>query len=262
MGDVPRFGGGVEPVCIEADEAKARIRLREGIGKLAAVFLGQYFQLGRGYSPTIAGLLTLPMVGGSLIFATVSGGLITKFGRWKIFLVTGGILMTIGFALLATINGHTNMLLVGLFLFILGAGMGMTMQNLILPVQNAAPAESLGVATSTVTFFRSLGGAAGVSVLGAVLATHVQDLTGSGLTAMGHARGPARGRPRIILWLEHRDGPRPVSYTHLRAHETVLDLVCRLLLEKKHTYITRDANLSKSLPVVFSGTRRVSDHTE
>ena len=161
----------------------------------SAVFLGQYFQLGRGYSPTIAGLLTLPMVGGSLIFATVSGGLITKFGRWKIFLVTGGILMTIGFALLATINGHTNMLLVGLFLFILGAGMGMTMQNLILPVQNAAPAESLGVATSTVTFFRSLGGAAGVSVLGAVLATHVKDLTVSGLTAMGHALVPSLGAP-------------------------------------------------------------------
>ncbi|WP_301546721.1 MDR family MFS transporter [Gordonia sp. X0973] len=160
----------------------------------SAVFLGQYFQLGRGYSPTVSGLLTLPMVGGSLIFATISGQLITKFGRWKIFLVSGGILMTAGFGLLSTINGHTNMWLVGLFLFVLGTGMGMTMQNLVLPVQNAVPAENLGVATSTVTFFRSLGGAAGVSVLGAVLSTHVKDLTMSGLRALGQVQGMACGK--------------------------------------------------------------------
>ena len=125
----------------------------------SAVFLGQYFQLGRGYSPTIAGLLTLPMVLGSLVFATISGGLITKYGPWKIFLIAGGVLLTTGFALLATINAHTSMWLIGLYLFILGTGMGMTMQNLVLPVQNAVAAENLGVATSTVTFFRSLGGA-------------------------------------------------------------------------------------------------------
>jgi MFS family permease len=159
----------------------------------SAVFLGQYFQLGRGYSPTIAGLLTLPMVLGSLVFATISGGLITKYGRWKIFLVAGGALLTTGFALLATINGHTNMWLIGLYLFVLGTGMGMTMQNLVLPVQNAVAAENLGVATSTVTFFRSLGGAAGVSVLGAVLSTHVKDLTLSGLTALGHSLVPTLG---------------------------------------------------------------------
>ncbi|HNP56978.1 MAG TPA: MDR family MFS transporter [Gordonia sp. (in: high G+C Gram-positive bacteria)] len=159
----------------------------------SAVFLGQYFQLGRGYSPTIAGLLTLPMVLGSLVFATISGGLITKYGRWKIFLIAGGVLLTTGFALLATINAHTSMWLIGLYLFILGTGMGMTMQNLVLPVQNAVAAENLGVATSTVTFFRSLGGAAGVSVLGAVLSTHVKDLTLSGLTALGHSLVPTLG---------------------------------------------------------------------
>lgn len=159
----------------------------------SAVFLGQYFQLGRGYSPTVAGLLTLPMVLGSLVFSTISGGLITKYGRWKGFLVAGGVLMTAGFALLATINGHTDMWLIGLYLFILGTGMGMTMQNLVLPVQNSVAAENLGVATSTVTFFRSLGGAAGVSVLGAVLSTHVKDLTLSGLTALGHSLVPTLG---------------------------------------------------------------------
>ena len=133
------------------------------------------------------------MVLGSLVFATISGGLITKYGRWKIFLIAGGVLLTTGFALLATINAHTSMWLIGLYLFILGTGMGMTMQNLVLPVQNAVAAENLGVATSTVTFFRSLGGAAGVSVLGAVLSTHVKDLTLSGLTALGHSLVPTLG---------------------------------------------------------------------
>ncbi|MFT3900621.1 MAG: MDR family MFS transporter [Gordonia sp. (in: high G+C Gram-positive bacteria)] len=168
----------------------------------SAVFLGQYFQLGRGYSPTVSGLLTLPMVGGSLIFSTVSGSLITKFGRWKIFLVTGAVLMTAGFYLLSTIKEHTSMWLVGIFLFLLGTGMGMTMQNLVLPVQNAVPAANLGVATSTITFFRSLGGAAGVSILGAVLATHVKDLTLSGLRGLAATLMPSLGKDGALAQVE------------------------------------------------------------
>lgn len=150
-----------------------------------AVFLGQYFQIARGYSPTAAGLLTLPMIIGSMVSATVSGQLITRYGRWKGFLVAGAAAMTAGFGLLSTIDAHTNMVLLGGYLFILGLGMGMTMQNLVLAVQNNVTPDNLGAATSTVTFFRSLGGAAGVSVLGAVLSNHVTDLIASGLRAVG-----------------------------------------------------------------------------
>ena len=150
-----------------------------------AVFLGQYFQIARGYSPTVAGLLTLPMVIGSMLSATVSGSLITKYGKWKRYLVAGGIGMAAGFLLLGTTDHATNMGLIALYLFILGAGMGMTMQNLVLPVQNNVAPTDLGSASATVAFFRSLGGAAGVSVLGAVLSTHVADLTTKGLTDAG-----------------------------------------------------------------------------
>ncbi|CRK51634.1 Drug resistance efflux protein [Rhodococcus sp. RD6.2] len=150
-----------------------------------AVFLGQYFQIARGYSPTVAGLLTLPMVIGSMLSATVSGSLITKYGKWKRYLVAGGIGMATGFLLLGTTDHATNMGLIALYLFILGAGMGMTMQNLVLPVQNNVAPTDLGSASATVAFFRSLGGAAGVSVLGAVLSTHVTDLTTKGLTDAG-----------------------------------------------------------------------------
>ena len=150
-----------------------------------AVFLGQYFQIARGYSPTAAGLLTLPMIIGSMLAATVSGQLITKYGRWKRYLVAGAIAMTTGFFLLSTIDAHTNMAQIGCYLFVLGLGMGMTMQNLVLAVQNNVTPDNLGSATSTITFFRSLGGAAGVSVLGAVLSDHVTDLITSGLAAVG-----------------------------------------------------------------------------
>ncbi len=123
----------------------------------------------------------------------MSGNLITRYGRWKRFLVAGAAMMTIGFGLLATIDAHTDMVVVGVFLFVLGCGMGMTMQNLVLAVQNNVSPDNLGAATSTVTFFRSLGGAAGVSVLGAVLSNHVTDLIAKGLGALGIGAGASGG---------------------------------------------------------------------
>ena len=172
-----------------------------------AVFLGQYFQIARGYSPTAAGLLTLPMVIGSMASSAVSGSLITKFGRWKGFLVGGAIMMTIGFFLLSTMDHQTNLVLLGVFLFILGVGMGMTMQNLVLAVQNTVGPEDLGAASSTVSFFRSLGGAAGVSVLGAVLSSHIADLTVKGLTAAGVDLSESGGAGAGLSNLNELPGP-------------------------------------------------------
>lgn len=151
----------------------------------AAVFLGQYLQIARGYSPTAAGLLTMPMMIGSMISATISGQLITRTGKWKRYLVIGAATMSAGFFLLSTLDGTTDVRLIGAFLFILGIGMGMTMQNLVLAVQNTVNPQDLGAASATTTFFRSLGGATGVSVLGAVLSTRVTNLTDSGLRAIG-----------------------------------------------------------------------------
>jgi predicted MFS family arabinose efflux permease len=147
----------------------------------STVFLGQYLQISRGYSPTAAGLLTIPMVGGLLISSTVSGILITRTGRWKRFLTAGSILVLLGFALLSLLDHETNMVVLGVFLFILGVGIGMTMQNLVLAVQNTVAAADLGAASSAVAFFRSLGGTVGVSVLGAVLSARVTTLITAGL---------------------------------------------------------------------------------
>ncbi|OKI60516.1 MDR family MFS transporter [Micromonospora sp. CB01531] len=150
-----------------------------------AVFLGQYFQIGRGYSPTEAGLLTIPMMAGVLLSSIVVGRLITQTGRIKPYIVAGSIILVAGFALLGTIDHETSLVLVGVAMFIVGTGVGMTMQNLVLAVQNTVALKDIGAASSSVAFFRSLGGTIGVSVLGAVLARRVTDRITHDLTAAG-----------------------------------------------------------------------------
>lgn len=142
----------------------------------ASVFLGQYMQMARGATPTEAGLMTIPMIAGLLLSSVGVGALITRYGHWKPYLVVGSILLTAGAALLSTIHYDTDFFLVSVYMFLLGAGVGMTMQNLVLAVQNSAKPSEIGVASSGVTFFRSLGGTIGVSLMGAALASRVADL--------------------------------------------------------------------------------------
>ncbi|GLZ33214.1 MFS transporter [Lentzea sp. NBRC 105346] len=160
----------------------------------ASVFMGQYFQISRGFSPTKAGLLTVPLVLGLSVSSTVSGQLISRHGKWKGFLVTGAFSLVIGLALLGTIDHGTNLVLMGAYLLLVGVGVGLTMQNLVLAVQNGVSLADLGVASSTATFMRSLGGTAGVSVLGAILASHVSTKTLGSLTpAVRESYGDAMG---------------------------------------------------------------------
>ncbi|TFD13538.1 MFS transporter [Cryobacterium sp. TMT1-2-2] len=147
-----------------------------------SVFLSQYMQLARGATPTQSGLLTIPMMGGLLISSTLFGTVISRRGTWKSIMVSGSVLMLVGTTLLGTLDVHTSLVFVGVYMFILGAGVGMVMQNLVLVVQNTVEVRHLGVATSSVTFFRSLGGAVGVSVMGSILGSVVaaQITTGVG----------------------------------------------------------------------------------
>ena len=153
------------------------------------VFLSQYFQLSLGKTPTQAGLLGLPLIFGLLISSTVAGQLITKYGRWKAFLVSGGVVMVGGMLLLSTITAQTSVFMISVHMFVLGVGVGLMMQNLVLAAQNDVPARDLGATTSTLTFFRSLGGAIGVSALGAVLASKVSSLAAEKFGPMGGSGG-------------------------------------------------------------------------
>ncbi|MFB9495865.1 MDR family MFS transporter [Saccharothrix mutabilis subsp. capreolus] len=150
-----------------------------------AVFLGQYFQIGRGYTPTEAGLLTIPMMAGVLVTSVVSGRLITRSGRVKPYIVAGAVVLVAGFALLGVVDHETSLVFVGGAMLLVGAGVGMSMQNLVLAVQNTVPLRDIGAASATVAFFRSLGGTIGVSVLGAVLARDVADRITDGLRQAG-----------------------------------------------------------------------------
>lgn len=141
-----------------------------------SVFLAQYMQLARGANATQSGLMTIPMMAGLLIISTVAGAMISKRGKWKAIMVVGSILQLVGLFALSTIHYDTNFILVSLYMFILGAGLGMVMQNLVLIVQNAVTPQEIGVASSGIAFFRSLGGTIGVSVLGALMATKVAEL--------------------------------------------------------------------------------------
>ena len=149
----------------------------------STVYLSQYFQLARGMSPTKAGLMTVAMVVPLMLSSLVSGKIITRTGVWKRWLVGGMALVVAALALLGTIDESTHLVLVGLFMALLGFGMGATMQNLVLAVQNNVPLSELGAASSVVAFFRSMGGSAGVSVLGAILGTQVADKVAAGYQA-------------------------------------------------------------------------------
>ncbi|MCQ4084485.1 MFS transporter [Streptomyces sp. RB6PN25] len=148
-------------------------------------FLSQYFQLGRDKTPAMSGVMTIPMVAGLFVASTLSGQIITRTGRWKAFLVAGGIFLTAGAALLGLIRHDTPYWQVAVYTALLGVGIGMMMQNLVLAVQNQVATEDLGSASSLVTFFRTLGGAIGVAALGAALSNRITHYMQDGFASLG-----------------------------------------------------------------------------
>ncbi|WP_307802831.1 MDR family MFS transporter [Cellulomonas fengjieae] len=150
-----------------------------------SVFLSQYMQLARGKTPTESGLLTIPQIVGMLVASTVSGRIISRTGKYRRFMIVGAVLLTAGLGLMGTIHFDTSFLLISLYMVIIGSGVGMLMQNLVLAVQNTLDVREVGSGTSTVAFFRTLGGALGVSALGVVLSHQVTDLVARGLGSLG-----------------------------------------------------------------------------
>jgi EmrB/QacA subfamily drug resistance transporter len=162
-----------------------------------STYLSQYFQLSEGRTATLAGVLTLPLVLGLALASTVGGRIVTATGRWKPLLVAGTLLIAAGLALLGLTRHDTPYWKLALAMGLLGVGLGATLQNLVLAVQNQVSLRELGAASSAVSFFRTLGGTIGVSALGAVLAGRVGRLTADGLAASGvRAGGGGSSIPR------------------------------------------------------------------
>ncbi|HEY3436542.1 MAG TPA: MDR family MFS transporter [Actinotalea sp.] len=150
-----------------------------------SVFLSQYMQVARGKTPTVSGLLTIPMIVGQLLASTLGGRLVSRTGRYKTLMIVGAATLSVGLGLMGTIHYDTSFALVGVYMFVLGIGVGMLMQNLVLATQNTLDVADVGSGTSTVAFFRTLGGAVGVSALGAVLGSRVTTLVTAGLARLG-----------------------------------------------------------------------------
>ncbi|MGO8874404.1 MAG: MDR family MFS transporter [Acidimicrobiales bacterium] len=155
----------------------------------AIIYLPVYLQVVKGVSPTISGLMLLPLMLGMLITSIGSGQIIARVGRYKIFPIIGTALLTFGMFLFSQLGVHTSDPVDSLYMFVVGAGLGLVMQVLVLAVQNGVDYKDLGTATSLNNFFRSMGGAFGTAILGAVLTDR---LDGHLLAAL-----PPAARPNI-----------------------------------------------------------------
>jgi predicted MFS family arabinose efflux permease len=136
-------------------------------------YLPLYLQDVKGHSPTVSGLLITPMMAGLLISSIGSGQLINRFGRYKLFPIAGTLTMALGLALLSRLQVDTTTFATGAYMLVLGLGLGMVIQVLVLGVQNAVDYRQLGVATSGSILFRQIGSSIGVAAFGAIFANHL-----------------------------------------------------------------------------------------
>ncbi|WP_239091783.1 MFS transporter [Streptomyces sp. SID14478] len=134
----------------------------------AMTYLPTFLQVVQGVSPTMSGVHMLPMVIGLLLSSTLSGQIVSRTGRWKVFPVAGTAVTTLGLLLLHNLDENSSTGEMSAYFFVFGLGLGLVMQVLVLIVQNAVPYEDLGVATSGATFFRSIGASFGVAIFGTI----------------------------------------------------------------------------------------------
>ncbi|MEU7981784.1 MDR family MFS transporter [Micromonospora sp. NPDC049081] len=137
------------------------------------IFIPLYLQIVKGASPTRSGLLMLPMMAGIIVTSIVTGRAMSRIGRYKWFPVAGSVVLVVGMLLFTRLQVDSSLWAAFGYMVVIGVGLGLCMQSLILGVQNAVDVRNLGAATSSATFFRSLGGSFGVAILGAVLSTRL-----------------------------------------------------------------------------------------
>ena len=159
----------------------------------SVTYLPLFLQVVGGSSPTGSGLQILPLMLGLLITSIGSGQLITRTGKYKVFPIMGTFIMVIGLYLLSKLGAGTTTLVSSLYMFVLGFGLGMVMQVLVLAVQNAVDYSDLGVATSGATLFRSIGGSVGTAILGSIFAAGLKS----------HLQTNLRTHPAAVAGLPH-----------------------------------------------------------
>jgi len=151
----------------------------------AMTFLPTYLQYVDGVSATVSGYRTLPMVAGLLVTSTLSGAVVSKTGRYKIFPILGTLIMGVGLYFMSTMGPDTGFWLESLYMLLLGLGLGLAMQVLTIAVQNTVPYAQMGAATSGVTFFRTIGSTFGTAIIGTLFTNHSTPLLASAYVEAG-----------------------------------------------------------------------------
>ncbi|MFD0904141.1 MFS transporter [Actinomadura sediminis] len=189
----------------------------------AMIYMPQYLQIVKGMSPTASGLMTLPLVVGMLVTSTLSGQLVTRTGRYKIYPVVGMVFVAGALYLLSRLHVDSSNVEIGTGLALLGVGLGLTLQILILAAQNSAAHADLASTTSGLSFFRNLGGAMGVAAFGSVLTNRLGDEMAEGARAAGvplPSGGDGLGSPDQIAAL-----PEPIKHIVLIAFNNAVETV-------------------------------------
>ncbi|WP_219459934.1 MFS transporter [Nonomuraea rhizosphaerae] len=199
-----------------------------GFGMFGALtYLPLYLQVVHGVSATLSGVYLLPMMAGMLTMSIVSGQIITRTGKYRFLPIAGTAVATVGMFLLSMLDERSSLLTLGVFLLVLGVGLGMTMQVLVIVVQNAVDFRDLGVATSGATFFRSIGGSFGVATLGSVFTARLNSDLGDVLASVRLPAGFEPGRiqedPTVIQRL-----PRGLAAEFLHVYADAIATVFRV----------------------------------
>jgi EmrB/QacA subfamily drug resistance transporter len=187
----------------------------------AIIFLPLYLQAVKGYSPTKSGLSLLPVVLGIFSTAITSGRLISKNGKYRIYPIIGAAVMTVAMWLLAQLRVDSPYWVIGACGYLFGAGLGFTMQTVLVAVQNSVDYRDMGTSTSAVTFFRSMGGAVGTAIFGAVLSTRLASHLAEQFGGAGGAPLPAGDVTENIKAIQAL--PEPVKGHVLEAFTRALD---------------------------------------
>jgi Na+/melibiose symporter-like transporter len=217
----------------------------------SVTFVPLYLQIVKGRSATDSGLLMTPMMLGVLITSTASGFLISRYGRYRAFPIVGTAIAAVGLYLLSTLEVATSTEVAAGYMLLLGLGLGLVMQVLVLAAQNAVDYRLLGVATSGSTLFRQVGGSIGVSIFGAIFTNELSRELAHRLPAGLHA--PAHASPAAIQHL-----PAAIHFVYVTAvaaalHPVFLTAAAVMMLAFGLSWRLRDVPLRETAGATSGG---------
>lgn len=178
-------------------------------------YLPTYIQMVHNMSPTAAGLMMIPMMAGMILTSTVVGQRVSATGRYKLYPIVGLFIVCASLVGMGTLHAHDSLVKLGVILAIMGIGLGLVMQLLVLIVQNAFPVSMVGVATASNNFFRQIGGALGAAIIGSLFSHRVGNFIGERIPAAIHELGAAGPKMAQKLGANSQTNLTPADVHHL-----------------------------------------------